>query len=35
MTSMPDAVKHYDDTKGQVNGMGASLLVFLGAAALS
>jgi len=32
MTSMPDAVKHYDGTKGKFNGMVASLLVFLGAA---
>jgi len=32
MTSMPDAVKHYDGTKGRFNGMVASLLVFLGAA---
>jgi hypothetical protein len=32
MTSMPDAVKHYNGTKGKFNGMFASLLVFLGAA---
>ena len=32
MTSMPDAVKHYDGTKSKFIGMVASLLVFLGAA---
>jgi len=32
MTSVPDAVKHYDGTKSKFNGMDASLLVFLGAA---
>jgi len=31
MILMPDAVKHYDGTKGKFNGMVASLLVFLGA----
>jgi len=32
MTSVPDAVKHYDGTIRKFDGMVASLIVFLGAA---